>query len=63
MERYFSCIPQGSILGPLMFNIYINNIFFFPDNGYLSSYADDATLYLTAENHNTNGNILNKKFL
>ena len=46
-----------------MFNIYINNIFFFPDNRYLSSHADDATLYLIAKNHNTNGNILNKKFL
>ena len=63
MERYFSGIPQGSILGPLMFNIYINNIFFFHDNGYLSNYADDATLYLIAENHNTNGNILNKRCL
>ena len=46
-----------------MFNIYINNIFFFHDNGYLSNYADDATLYLIAENHNTNGNILNKRCL
>ena len=46
-----------------MFSIYINDIFLFRDNGCLSNYADDATLYLIGENHNTNRNILNKNFL
>ena len=37
-----------------MFNVYINDIFLFPDNLYLSNYADDTTLYSIGENHKTN---------
>ena len=46
-----------------MLNVYINDIFLFPDNGCLSNYADDTTLYSITENHNTNRNLLNKIFL
>ena len=45
-----------------MFNIYINDIFLFPDNGCWRNYADDTSLYSIGENHNTNRNILNKIF-
>ena len=45
----FYGVPQSSILGPLLFNTHLCDLFYFLEDLDIASYADDTTIYLVNE--------------
>ena len=43
-QDIFQGMPQGSILGPLLFNLFLCDLFLFVEGADIMSYADDNTL-------------------
>ena len=46
-EEILFGVPQGSILGTLLFNIFLYGLFLNMENTDIASYADDNTPYTT----------------
>ena len=52
-------IRQGSVLGPLLFNIFVNDLHFDLTNGEINTFADDNQLYTCHQNADTVEDTLN----
>ena len=51
-EELLQGVPQGSVLGPLLFKIYLNDLFLLTESTNVCNFADDTTFYACDRNLN-----------
>ena len=58
-QRMTCCVPQGSILGPLLFLLYVNDLATVPNAFWSVLFADDTSLFLSGKDPEVMCNAIN----
>ena len=53
-------VPQGSVLGPLLFLVFINDITYVIKHCQIRIFADDTCLFITVDNRNEAARLINE---